>query len=319
MNLTIIIPTRNRFEEIKNILKYYKNNIFTGKIFIIDSSSLKIFNQTKNLLKKFKTKNVKHFRFIGRPFECTKFFSSKIKTKYVCWSGDDDFYIVEGLKKSIKILDKKKHIDAINGLSLVAKIDYSKKIQIKSWSIYENFNCSNPKPIDRLIKILNNYRVPIFSVFRSNIFIKIMSLVPGKSNRDLCPTRIIHDEFLESLLIVYFNRIYNFKFPFLIRGFPDKKYARFSSTNLIKNQAYNLKQKKSFLFLKKTILKLIKKKTDKELFSYQFDNFVKNIKIKKSKNLYLKVIKMQFKKQYTKMITKNFNSFFSLSFNEKKN
>ena len=70
MNLTIIIPTRNRFEEIKNILKYYKNNIFTGKIFIIDSSSLKIFNQTKNFLKKFKPKNVKHFRFIGRPFEC---------------------------------------------------------------------------------------------------------------------------------------------------------------------------------------------------------------------------------------------------------
>ena len=146
-----------------------------------------------------------------------------------------------------------------------------------------------------------------------------MSLVPGKSNRDLCPTRIIHDEYLESLLIVYFNRIYNFKFPFLVRGFPDKKYGRFSSTNLIENKAYNLKQKKSFIFLKKTILKLIKKKNYKELFSDQFDNFVKNIKIKKSKNLYLKVIKMQFKKQYTKIITKNFNSFFSLIFNEKKN
>ena len=52
MNITILIPTRNRFDELKKLLIYYKNQNFTGNIFLIDSSRINIFEKTKNFLKK---------------------------------------------------------------------------------------------------------------------------------------------------------------------------------------------------------------------------------------------------------------------------
>ena len=64
--------------------------------------------------------------------------TNKIKTKYVCWSGDDDFYIVDGIKKSIKIL-KKIEIDALNGLSIVTNFTKKNSLNYIRYSIYDNF------------------------------------------------------------------------------------------------------------------------------------------------------------------------------------
>ena len=144
MNITIIIPTRNRFHELNRLLLYYKNYKFTGNIFIIDSSQTVIFQKNRKFLKDFKNKKIKHFRYIGRPFECTKFVANKITTKYVCWSGDDDFYIVNGLKKSLKIIEKNFNIDALNGLSLVTKLSKKKSIlEIIPFTIISNLQMQN--------------------------------------------------------------------------------------------------------------------------------------------------------------------------------
>ena len=58
--------------------------------------------------------------------------------------------------------------------------------------------------------------------------------------------------------------------------------------NLIENKAYNLKQKEIIFFFKKNNFKINQKKKLIKLFSDQFDNFVKNIKIKKSKKFVFK-------------------------------
>ncbi|MDB3982335.1 TIGR00180 family glycosyltransferase [Candidatus Pelagibacter sp.] len=318
MNITILIPTRNRFDELKKLLIYYKNQNFTGNIFLIDSSRINIFEKTKNFLRKLKNKRIKHFRFVGRPFECTKFVTNRIVTKYVCWSGDDDYYIVNGIKKSINILEKNQNIDALNGLSIVANFSKQNNLNFNNYSIYDNFYSSKTKSIERLVSILNNYKVPIFSIFRSKIFFKIMKCIPGRSQRNLCPTRIIHDEYLESLLIVNFNKIYNYNFPLLIRTVPKKKYAKLSIENLKKQNQLNFDQKKSVLFLEKTIFKLLKNNKDRKTFSDQLRIFFQKINKKKSKNIYFKFLKMQIRKLYLQIFTKNFNSFFKIINKHKK-
>ncbi|MDC1491216.1 TIGR00180 family glycosyltransferase [Pelagibacteraceae bacterium] len=189
MDLTILIPTRNRFEYLKKIINYYQNFNFKGKIFLIDSSNYSTFQKTQNFLKKNNNRKVKHFRIKGRPFECIKSINSKIKTKFVCFSGDDDYYIVSGLNKSIKILKKNKKIDAINGLSIAAKIKNHEKLSIK-YLIYNNYYSTLTNPTQRVIKILKNYQVPLFSIFRTNLFKRVMTEIPDKSNRSSCPTRI---------------------------------------------------------------------------------------------------------------------------------
>lgn len=312
MNITIIIPTRNRFDELKRLIFYYKDQKFTGNIFLVDSSQIKVFRKTKKYLKNLKCKKIKHFRYVGRPFECTKFVTNKIKTKYVCWSGDDDFYIVNGIKKSINILEKNREIDALNGLSIVTKFSKKNSLNYIKYSIYDNFKSSNPKSINRLIKILNNYKVPIFSIFRTKNFTQVMKYVPSRSNRKLCPTRIIHDEYLESFLITYFNKIYYFNFPFLIRTVPDKKYASSSVENLNKNSNFTFEQKKSVTYLEKTLGKLLKNEKDKKLFSKNLKVFFDKFNKKKIDLIFFKFLKMQIRKYYITLFTKNFDYFFKI-------
>ncbi len=312
MNITIIIPTRNRFDELKRLIFYYKDQKFTGNIFLVDSSQIKIFKKTKNFLKNFKNKKIKHFRYIGRPFECTKFVTNKIKTKYVCWSGDDDFYIVNGIKKSIKILEKNREIDALNGLSIVTKFTKKNSLNYFRYSIYDNFKSSNSESINRLIKILNNYKVPIFSIFRKKNFTQVMKYVPSRSNRKLCPTRIIHDEYLESFLIAFFNKIYYFNFPLLIRTVPDKKYASPSVENLNKSSQFNFEQKKSVIFLESTINKLLKKDKDQNLFSTNLKIFFNKFNKRKINFIFFLYLKMQIRKIYFKLFSKNFKIFYKI-------
>ena len=231
MNLTILTPTRNRFDYVKKLLLYYQKFDFKGKILILDSSQNKIFTKTKFFLKKNQNVNVQHYKIDGRPFECIKYIIPKIKTEFVCFSGDDDYYIINGLEKSIKILKNNKQIHSVNGLSIVSNLKKKSLFSIE-YLLYNHFYSTDNKSVLRLIKILQDYKVPLFSIFRLNIFRKVLSKVPSKSKRYLCPTRIIHDEILESLLFVYFNKIYNFKFPFIIRTIPKKKYAKSSMDNL---------------------------------------------------------------------------------------
>ena len=208
MNLTILIPTRNRFEYIKKLVAYYSYFNFDGKIFILDSSNNRIFLKTKLYLNKYAGKNIQHYKIIARPSECIKYIIPKIKTKFVCFSGDDDYFIVNGLIKSIRILKKNQYIDSLNGLSIVTKIK-NKSLFNFEYLPYNHFYSTNSKSVLRLKKILQNYKVPLFSILRLEILKKIFSKVPGKSKRYLCPTRIINDEILESLLFVYYNKIYS--------------------------------------------------------------------------------------------------------------
>ena len=307
MDLTIITPTINHLDNLKKLINYYQYFNYKGKIFFLDSSQKKIFLETKNYLKKNNNKNIFHYRILARPFECTKVIAPKIKTKYVCWSGDDDYFIVSGLRKSVKILNNNKKINALNGLTISANFKNKRKL-IKSYVHYENFNSLHKKPINRLIQIFNEYRVPIFSVFRSNEFKKVMKYVPSKSNRRLCPTRIIQDEILESFLFVFFNKIYKFNYPFLIRTIPKKKYAQTSIDNFNRKKEFSLNQKRSIKYIEKIFLNLLNTKKEKFFLKEELDKyFKKNIIAKQKKYLiFYRGFKMQFRKYYDIFFNKNF-------------
>lgn len=311
MNLTILIPTRNRFENIKKIINYYQYYNYTAKIFIVDSSRKKIFLETKNYIKNNNNINIKHYRFLGRPFECSKFITHKIKTKYVCWSGDDDFYIVSGLKKFIKILNNNKKINAINGFTLTASI--KKENLIKRYAIYDNFYSLKKKPIERLTQILNKYRVPFWCVFRTDIFKKVIKYVPSKSNRRLCPTRIIGDEILESFLFAFFTKIYHFNYPLFLRTVPAKKYAKHSIDKLYNAKKFSIDNKKSFNYIERTISNLLNKDEDKKIFKYELNQYIKNnIKIMPKFPILIRGIHMHFRRLYARFYDKNFKIFLNL-------
>ena len=68
---------------------------------------------------------------------------------------------------------------------------------------------------------MQKYLVPLFSVFRTKVFFKMLDIVPDQNK--LCPSRAVSDELLESFYITYLGRIININFPFLIRTVTDKE------------------------------------------------------------------------------------------------
>ena len=55
MNISLIVPTKDRPSYVERLLKYYSDLNFTGYIFILDSSEKKISKDIRNFVKK--TKN----------------------------------------------------------------------------------------------------------------------------------------------------------------------------------------------------------------------------------------------------------------------
>ena len=104
MNISLIVPTKDRPSYVKRLLKYYSDLNFTGYIFVLDSSGKNISNDISNFIKKTKNKKIQYFRDVGFPGMITKKYISKIKTDYVAQLGDDDYLIPNGLKNCIKFL-----------------------------------------------------------------------------------------------------------------------------------------------------------------------------------------------------------------------
>ncbi len=155
--------------------------------------------------------------------------------------------------------------------------------------------------------MFKNYKVPIFSIFKTKDFKKMLEYVPLKKNRNICPTRIIHDELLESFLLVFFNKIKFYKIPYLIRMIPTKKFAK----PIDNHRPQSPKDLKSFLFIEKIFLRLIRNKNDKIRYSIK-KNIYNNLYKNKNYTEYSKRIKSLidfFKNILEKNILKNSKKF----------
>lgn len=268
MDITILIPTKNRHNNIRRILKYYKDFNFKGKLIIFDSSNDKIYNDNLKLTKKENNKNISILKYKAFPFQCFKNYKNLISTKYVCYSGDDDFFIIDGLQKSLNYLKKKKSYIGINGNSIVIKLIGKKYNKISSLGVFENFSSTKSSSKRRLEDLMKVYRVPLFSLFKTSAFLKMLDEVPNKNQILLCPSRAVNDELLESFFITYLGKIINKKFPFLIR----------TVTDLDKNYKLDHKEKGykiSYEFLKYKILKNYKNKNDIKNLNGSFEVFFK--------------------------------------------
>jgi len=151
--ITLIIPTHNRPKYLKRILDYYSDSDI--KIVVCDSSAESF--STDNY------PNVTYYHFKDYLFgskisECL----NKINTPFVIFCGDDDFVILDTVKKGIKFLEKNPDYASVGGklenfYNLNGKVIYQHYPKVHSKDI------SSIKPSQRLeehpigFKTFNNY------------------------------------------------------------------------------------------------------------------------------------------------------------------
>ena len=78
MNISLIVPTKNRPLYVERLLKYYSDLNFTGYIFVLDSSEKKISKDIRNFVKRTKNKKIQYFRDVGFPGIITKKYTINI-------------------------------------------------------------------------------------------------------------------------------------------------------------------------------------------------------------------------------------------------
>ncbi len=268
MDLTILIPTKNRHNHIKKLLKYYNDFNFTGKIFIFDSSDLRISKKNFKFVNRQNNRNISIYKFKAFPFQCFKKFKKLIKTKYVCYSGDDDYFIIEGLEKMLQFLNHSKSAIGVNGTSITLGLAGKNYNEVTSFGIYQNFSTYKNSSIDRLDDLMKKYLVPLFSLFRTKKFVEMLDVVPEKNNMSYCPSRAVNDELLESFYFTFLGKIIHKDYPYLIRTVSglEKGY---------KLDHLEHGYQKSYKYLQQKILSKIKNKKDYKIINNKFNQFFK--------------------------------------------
>jgi len=217
MNLSIIVPTKNRYYYLKKLLSYYSKINYEGNLVILDSSDLEIKKKVLNEINLSNNIRIQYFHDMGLPFGLIKKFINEIDTKYVVFSGDDDYFTKNGLVQCINFLEKNLNFLGCNGegISVHSSTDKKKIDFILDYNQAKIFASSSQ---ERLKKQFSKYKVPIFSIFKLENFKKFLDPVPAVQElNSLCPDKAIADEYMVETAMVAYGNIEKLDFPYLVR------------------------------------------------------------------------------------------------------
>tara|TARA_B100001059_G_C17782651_1_gene555162 strand:+ start:413 stop:1456 length:1044 start_codon:yes stop_codon:yes gene_type:complete len=168
-DVTLIIPTLNRFIHVKAYLEYLKKNKFAGTFLLADSSNANAYNETSTLIKNhyfdFKIKQIDCKNL--KNFEAIKKVSKLVQTKYCMFIPDDDFLILETLEKCKKFLENNNDYSVAGGINFLAILDDKEK-KIKYVNRYKVNPIEYENVKERISYCLSNYTVINYSLSRTD-------------------------------------------------------------------------------------------------------------------------------------------------------
>jgi glycosyltransferase domain-containing protein len=211
MNLTIVIPTKNRLDFFYKIVDYYSHKDFTCKILFIDSSNKIIFNTKKKYIDSKKQTKIKILHVIGYAHEVIKLSLHHIRTKYVAQSGDDDFYILSGLKAAISFLENNNsYIGAFGKIYLTTKFQSNNIAKLYNKN---SKSLNNNESYSRLMSLISNYFTLFFSVIDTKQYKKSYNDLEKKKY----PSMQFYDELQLSFILSILGKFKKINHDFLLR------------------------------------------------------------------------------------------------------
>lgn len=253
MNLSIFVPTKNRYYYISKLLDYYLLINFKGEIIILDSSDENIKTKIVEKISLIKEKlKIQYYHSIGLPCALMKKFFNSVKTDYVVFSGDDDYFTPSGIKSCIDFLNNNHSYIGCTGKGISVHSSINNK-KIDFILNYKQAKIYGKSSIDRISYQFENYKVPIFSIFRSQEFVKFLEPVPSAEDfKKVCPDKAIADEYIIEAAMVVYGNIEKLKLLYLVRHIhkdrnvgnmvPDYKRDWIKSQNYLKSKNYFLKE-----------------------------------------------------------------------------
>lgn len=170
MDISIIIPTKNRSDHVIKMLRYFKIMDFDGCVLIGDSSDQYHIDYTRRAIKKLDAP----FEIIyneypnQKSYHCIRDLMSLATSNYAMWMCDDDILIPATLQKCAKFLEENPEYSSVGGIAIRYSLSnpgvYGAIKYIDRYPVYEYEAESSSQ---RLHDLLQNYTVVGYSLGRT--------------------------------------------------------------------------------------------------------------------------------------------------------
>ena len=160
---------------------------------------------------------VKYFNSAGLPCSLMKKYIDEVDTKYVVFTGDDDYFIKDGQEACIDFLEKNHNFIGCTGegITIHSSLNKQKVDFIKHYDQPRIYGLSAKERLERQYK---RYKVPIFSVFRTEKFKNFLEPVPAIEDlKNICPDKAIADQYIIEAAMVAHGNIKYLETPYLVR------------------------------------------------------------------------------------------------------
>lgn len=267
-DLTIIILTFNRHKEIIKKINFWNNYNF--KIFIIDGSEKKInFNIKIN-------KNIQYFHLPNKDYHERIFFiERKIKTKFVKFESDDDYFYPSTLSKGVEFLKRNSSFSACIGSSYIYSC-FKNEVYLNKLR-FNRHNIINNDPFERMLQSFKNYSPTLYySIFTKKVF-KHITKIWKKLKKRYKDKFLLFPEIIVTITICFLGKIKYFPNIYWIRKDDEVK-------NRIEHKSLHKFIKKNHSYEK--LFEYLSSKLDTNYFDYFIYSF-KNLNteiLKKSGN-----------------------------------
>jgi glycosyltransferase domain-containing protein len=206
-DITIYIPTINRPHFLDRCLNFLNSYNTKLNICIFDSSNFTNRIINKGLFIKYSNLNIVYipeeeidFEFKNMGQMCLYVLNNFIKTKYVTFTGDDDFLFVHNLISQMNFLEKNNDYIMCHGNIIMFK-EHNNKLE------YQGNSCSvdlpQDNPLDRFIWYGFNASTLQYGVIKTKDFIRVHQFSNKIENRWLA------SEFLPNILMSIYGKIKN--------------------------------------------------------------------------------------------------------------
>jgi len=315
--VAVIIPSKNRINYCVAQIRYYKRFNYGGVLVIVDSSSKSNYLKLEKEAKELNYPNLRLFHDSTlSTHEAIEFGLRQVKNEcvYYVFSGDDDFFVVNGIYKAAHFLDRNPDFIGVVGKGITTKhISLDNRIRVGWVRTYWNpRDIADDNALNRVRQISRRYINLEFAVKRQSACIdhqtqlnKVFGKVDFRDSTDL--------EICSTLSISLTGKIKYLRTKFLVRGDHDAR------PNLLSKPATALSsvRKKNFVLYLDSVTKDIDKSLSRHsdyIVDYYFTTVGKKKAMKSGlivKLLYLFVrVFRKFKGLFLKLrYRKYFNSF----------
>jgi len=233
VNITIIIPTKNRTKFIDRQLQYFAKSNYQGFLFFGDASDDDIFDRNVKLIKRFDKKlKITHYHDKESSADQTIHNLMKhVKTDFVTSLPDDDQILTPSINKCIEFLNANTEYSAAHGKTFEMSVNFGKDdafgrvTKVAASSMYISEEGTSIERIEGYILKPSNINM---SIVRVNHSIKAYEAC---KNLDYYYSSLIFGELTVGCVLLSIGKIKELDETYLIRQLHNSQY--FDSMNLV--------------------------------------------------------------------------------------